>query len=138
MTLDSVSAENLVMTTAEHSPGCPRCGGAPTVGVLCGRCAPLAPVAEGLIPAHIPSATAAGDATAWLIDGFGVPHPIGPGRTVIGRMSDSHLVILSASVSRAHAELRRTESGAWEIRDLGSRNRTLIDGKRLEGRATVP
>jgi hypothetical protein len=137
MRVEPVSVQNHVMTTGESSPGCPRCGGAPTVGVLCGRCAPLAPVAEGLIPAHISSVTAAGDAAAWLIDGFGVPHPVGPGRTVIGRMSDSHLVILSASVSRAHAARRRTESGDWELRDLGSRNRTLVDGKRLAGRAPV-
>ena len=143
MGADHASAGNYTMSTAESSPpdvgapaGCPRCGAAPAVGVLCGRCAGAIPVPDGVIPGHIVSAVAPGDAAGWLIDGFGVPHPIGPGRTVIGRMSDSKLMILSASVSRAHAELRRGDDG-WELRDLGSRNRTVIDGTRLDGRSRL-
>lgn len=131
------------MSTAESSPpdvrgpaGCPRCGAEPAVGVLCGKCAAAVPVPDGLIPGHIVSAIAPGDAAGWLIDGFGIAHPVGPGRTVIGRMSHSSLVILSASVSRSHAELRR-DGDRWELRDLGSRNRTTVDGARLDGRTRL-
>lgn len=143
MSLDHVSSEKHVTTGAGHSTdpvggasGCPRCGASPAVGVLCAPCAGAVPSCDGLVPGHISSDVATEDAAGWLIDGFGNPHPIGAGRTVIGRLSSTHLVLLSASVSREHAELRRVDGG-WELRDLGSRNRTLIDGKRLTGRAVL-
>jgi hypothetical protein len=93
-------------------------------------------LSPSLLPAHITSKIAPEDALGWLIDGFGNPHAVGPGRTVIGRSPDSQLTILAASVSRSHAELRRVDDG-WELRDLGSRNRTTVDGERLTDRVRV-
>jgi FHA domain/Transcriptional regulatory protein, C terminal len=65
-----------------------------------------------------------------------VAHPVAAARTRIGRRPGSELVVLHASVSRDHAVLARAGAG-WQIRDLGSRNATRIDGRKAEGRATV-
>ena len=45
-------------------------------------------------------------------------------------------MVLHASVSRDHAELARGSTG-WQLRDLGSRNGTRLDGRRVDGRAAV-
>jgi hypothetical protein len=114
--------------------GCPVCGGAPAVGVLCTRCAePIAP-AEGLLPEHV--ATVALKGTSWLIDPFGTPHPVRSG-TVIGRKEPAELLVLHASVSREHAELT-THADGWRIRDLGSRNATHVDNVKVPGRGPLP
>lgn len=47
---------------------------------------------------------------------------------VIGRLSNSDVVLSDANVSRRHAELRR-EGGTWILVDLGSTNGTLVNGK---------
>jgi len=76
------------------------------------------------------------DADAWLIDGFGGVHALAS-KSVIGRNADNQIVVLSASVSRQNTELRRVDNG-WQIRDLGSRNGTFVDGQRCQGRVLVP
>ncbi|HEV8246126.1 MAG TPA: FHA domain-containing protein, partial [Polyangiaceae bacterium] len=48
---------------------------------------------------------------------------------VLGRESDDLLLPVSA-VSRRHAELRR-EGDTWLVRDLGSRNGTLVNGRQV-------
>ncbi|HEV2374275.1 MAG TPA: DUF1707 and FHA domain-containing protein [Streptosporangiaceae bacterium] len=48
----------------------------------------------------------------------------------IGRSGDSDLVLADITVSRQHAELRRTEDG-WELADLGSTNGTRANGWRV-------
>jgi transcriptional regulator with GAF, ATPase, and Fis domain len=48
---------------------------------------------------------------------------------VLGRSADCSVVIQDDSVSRQHAKL--TFDGAWRIEDLGSRNGTVVDGRRL-------
>jgi DNA-binding response OmpR family regulator len=105
------------------------------VGLLCRACAQEVTPCDGLIPDHIRSNTQVEDGAAWVVDGFGVAHAIVP-RATIGRSQDGGLVVLAASVSREHAELRKTEEG-WQLRDLGSRNGTFVDGQRLQGRATL-
>lgn len=57
-----------------------------------------------------------------------------PGRRVIiGRASTSQIVIHSERCSRQHAEIFPIEDAhAWVVRDLGSRNGTLVDGRRIE------
>jgi len=117
--------------------GCPRCGGAPAIGVLCKACAAAVPTAEALIPDHVSSRLDRKDAAAWLIDGFGVPHAVSAARTLVGRRPQADLVILNGSVSREHAELRRIDGG-WQVRDLGSRNATLLDGQKVHGRSPLP
>lgn len=48
---------------------------------------------------------------------------------VIGRANDSTIYIPSESISRYHAELTSDKSGQWWIRDLDSRNGTLVNGQ---------
>jgi len=115
--------------------GCLCCGAATEVGSLCRPCAQDVPPCEGLIPDHVRSTVTATDADAWLVDGFGVAHAASE-KTMIGRSQDGQLVVLASSVSREHAELKKTDAG-WQVRDLGSRNGTFIDGTRCQGRVTV-
>lgn len=51
--------------------------------------------------------------------------------TVIGRSRDRDLVVLLESVSRRHCQLNH-DKGVLKIRDLGSRNGTILNGKRIE------
>jgi FHA domain len=59
-------------------------------------------------------------------------------RHVVGRSSDSHLRLDNRLASLLHAQLLWNGS-AWEVHDLGSRNGTFVDGRRLEAgtRATL-
>ena len=49
----------------------------------------------------------------------------------IGRAPDNDVVVADLSVSRYHAELRRTARGAYEIVDLDSHNGTYLNGQRV-------
>jgi ABC transport system ATP-binding/permease protein len=49
----------------------------------------------------------------------------------IGRTPDNDLVLPDLDVSRHHAELRRSASGAYEIVDLGSHNGTFVNGRKV-------
>jgi Nif-specific regulatory protein len=58
-----------------------------------------------------------------------------PGRTVtVGRTATNQIAIKDDRCSRYHAEIFHTPSG-WVLRDLGSRNGTLLDGQRVSGDA---
>jgi hypothetical protein len=63
------------------------------------------------------------------------PPPDGPGPWIVGRGAGSRLVLDHETVSRRHAQVRRTEDG-WEILDLDSTNGTWVNGWRVE-RATL-
>jgi len=54
-----------------------------------------------------------------------------PGRCVLGRSANATIRLDDPRVSGEHARLSWT-GRHWEIRDLGSRNGTWVDGKRLE------
>ncbi|MET9339557.1 DUF1707 and FHA domain-containing protein [Nonomuraea sp. NPDC003804] len=58
-------------------------------------------------------------------------------RYVVGRGSACDLVLADLTVSRVHAELRRTDDGSWMLVDLGSLNGTRLNGWRLVGPARV-
>ncbi|MFM7034055.1 MAG: sigma 54-interacting transcriptional regulator [Planctomycetia bacterium] len=59
--------------------------------------------------------------------------PLTPGqRLTIGRAPTNQIVLQDDRASRAHAEIRDTPTG-WMIRDLDSRNGTLVGGERLSG-----
>jgi len=116
--------------------GCLVCGAGTEVGVLCRGCAQEVAPCDGLIQDHVRSTVPSVDADAWFVDGFGAAHAVAP-KTAIGRNHEGQLVVLAASVSRGHAEVRRTDAG-WNIRDLGSRNGTFVDGQRCQGRVTMP
>jgi pSer/pThr/pTyr-binding forkhead associated (FHA) protein len=55
-----------------------------------------------------------------------------PGQYYFGRGAECHIRPNSDWVSRQHCLLRVTREGAW-LRDLGSRNGTLINGELLAG-----
>ncbi len=57
-------------------------------------------------------------------------------RIRIGRASDAHLSLDTACVSLEHA-LVRWGDGAWEVRDLGSRNGTFVNGRGIVAGETV-
>jgi len=116
--------------------GCLCCGAEPALGALCRTCALAVRPCDGLIADHLHSTLSAGDAEAWLVDGFGGAHPVAR-TTRIGRNRDSGLMVLASSVSREHAEIRRTETG-WSVHDLGSRNGTFVAGVRVQDRAALP
>ncbi|HEY0190847.1 MAG TPA: FHA domain-containing protein, partial [Kofleriaceae bacterium] len=114
---------------------CLCCGAEPGVGALCRLCAEQIAPCVGLIPDHVYSRVRVADAEAWVVDGFGSAHAIGK-VTGLGRSQARELVLLASSVSRDHAELRRGEAG-WELRDLGSRNGTFVNGRLAEGVMTL-
>ncbi len=51
---------------------------------------------------------------------------------VLGRSKECDCVIRDPNVSRRHAELRRGETGDWQIVDLGSTNGVKINGRQVE------
>ena len=59
-------------------------------------------------------------------------HPL-PAKTIrIGRQPDNDIALTGdLTVSRHHAELRRTPAGSFEIIDLGSHGGTYVNGKRI-------
>lgn len=106
------------------------------MGSLCRTCAGAVPPCDELIQDHLRSTVTAVDAEAWLIDGFGSAHALAD-KSTIGRNHEGQIVVLAKSVSREHAELRKTDAG-WTLRDLGSRNGTFVDGVKCQGRVTLP
>lgn len=65
---------------------------------------------------------------AYPPDAAAVPRWLAPGdRLRIGRSPDCDLVIDDPSISRVHAELV-FDDGAWQLRDLGSKNGCFVDG----------
>src|SRR5215831_680575 len=49
----------------------------------------------------------------------------------LGRATDNDVVVSDLSVSRYHAELRRSSRGGYEIVDLASHNGTFVNGQRV-------
>jgi hypothetical protein len=103
--------------------------------VLCRSCAQDVAPCEGLIADHLRSTVEPTEAEAWMVDGFGIAHPIAA-KTTIGRSHEGQLVVLATSVSREHARLEQTDGG-WHARDLGSRNGTYVDSTRVQGRVPL-
>jgi pSer/pThr/pTyr-binding forkhead associated (FHA) protein len=59
------------------------------------------------------------------------------GTVVIGRGDDVDLQLSHPLVSRRHAEMTLLDDGQFEIRDLGSRNGTMVNDSRLTGESAL-
>jgi diguanylate cyclase (GGDEF)-like protein len=57
--------------------------------------------------------------------------------TLIGRDERADIQIMDAGISRRHALIVRTSDGAYEIRDMGSRNGTFANNHRVDGSRTL-
>lgn len=62
-------------------------------------------------------------------DGTQARLPIDHFPFAIGRREGNDLVLPDASVSREHASIEQTADGTYRLRDLGSRNGTLLNGE---------
>ena len=57
----------------------------------------------------------------------------------LGRSADAGIVIPDRLASRGHAVLQRDpQDGRWQVRDLGSRNGTWVDGRRVDEATLEP
>ncbi|ALJ18481.1 FhaA domain-containing protein [Microbacterium sp. No. 7] len=85
----------------------------------------------------VASATAVGD-VSWhgVLEIAGIRHPLAKARTVIGRGSDADITLDDSGASRRHVEVLWDGERAM-VRDLGSTNGTLLDGRRI-GNAPLP
>jgi S1-C subfamily serine protease len=63
-------------------------------------------------------------------------YDISPGGVTIGRGAENDLVLPGEQTSRHHARVWETE-GTVYIRDLGSKNGTLVNGRRISGDALL-
>jgi serine phosphatase RsbU (regulator of sigma subunit) len=72
------------------------------------------------------------DISLHVVPAAGVPFDIEPSddALIIGRSSDAAVSVPDRSMSRRHARLYRT-AGEWLVEDLGSRNGTLLNGRRI-------
>ena len=59
-------------------------------------------------------------------------------RATIGRSKSAECVLADPNVSRRHAELRRSDSGDWQIVDLGSTNGIKVNGRRVSSTRLNP
>src|SRR4051812_49264416 len=60
--------------------------------------------------------------------------PFAGDRMIVGRGADAEIRLDHGMVSRQHAEFTREESGRLRVRDLGSRNGTLVNGQAVTER----
>jgi Protein of unknown function (DUF3662)/FHA domain len=59
-------------------------------------------------------------------------------RATIGRSKSAECVLSDPNVSRRHAELRRSDSGDWQIVDLDSTNGIKVNGRRVASTRLSP
>jgi transcriptional regulator with GAF, ATPase, and Fis domain len=58
--------------------------------------------------------------------------PLPEGEAVLGREPANAVAVADTSVSRKHCLLRRNEDGRFQIKDLDSRNGTLVNGRAVK------
>jgi hypothetical protein len=66
-----------------------------------------------------------------LRDQRGITHRLRT-RTRIGRASDNDIVVPESTASGLHATIEWRGGFSWELKDLGSKNGTFVDGRRVE------
>ncbi len=73
---------------------------------------------------------------AWLEGPDGYHHVLKGGVSMVGRLSDSDIVINDQNVSRRHAEVHAV-GDSYELVDLGSTNGSKINGQRVQRQRLV-
>ena len=70
--------------------------------------------------------------TSLILEGSGRRYPLTGGQTwAIGRGDGCAVLLDSRSVSRLHALIQRREAGDYSLVDLGSRNGSFVNGRRV-------
>ena len=92
-----------------------------------GAAAPPAGASAPLVVEVLPQA---------FVDVGGRQVAVGPRGSVIGRSSDSDIVIAVNEVSRHHAQITPDRDG-WALADLGSTNGVRLNGRPLAGAAPL-
>ena len=69
---------------------------------------------------------------AWLNLATGEQVPITHWENVIGRSKSCDVTIDFSTVSRNHAVLTRYDDGSWTITDVGSKEGTLVNGRKVQ------
>ncbi|MDO5153085.1 MAG: FtsW/RodA/SpoVE family cell cycle protein, partial [Eubacteriales bacterium] len=75
---------------------------------------------------------------AWLNMPDGTQVPITHWENVIGRSKSSDVTIDFPTVSRNHAVLTRYDDGSWTITDAGSKDGTVVNGRKVQICALQP
>lgn len=93
-----------------------------------------ADVGVDLLP--IPAVPEAGDDRPCVVElnaeSAGHAYPLPLGKTYVGRVPECAIVLRSNFTSRKHAEIEYCADGKLFVRDLGSRNGTWIEGRRID------
>jgi len=63
-------------------------------------------------------------------------HPLGQGPVTVGRRLENDVVLSNPQISGFHAEIRRLDTGEYEVLDCRSFNGTVVNGERIN-RATI-
>lgn len=89
----------------------------------------------GLPLAMVSKAATGGGAASYLVvlagSDVGRLYRLQRCRTVIGRSPDAQIVLEDATISRRHAAITYSSDGRVRIMDLGSRNGTWVEGRRI-------
>lgn len=67
----------------------------------------------------------------WRLEFRGTLFPVRGAEITLGRSSYASIVVNNPRASREHAVVRLLAGGGLEIKDLGSRNGTFVNGQRL-------
>ncbi|MFB7891917.1 FhaA domain-containing protein [Microbacterium sp. NPDC056044] len=88
---------------------------------------------------RVESSTAQGGRVSWrgVVDVEGRRIPLTKSRTVIGRGSDADITVADSGTSRKHVEILWDGERAM-VRDLGSTNGTMLDGRKVSEAALPP
>jgi pSer/pThr/pTyr-binding forkhead associated (FHA) protein len=72
----------------------------------------------------------------WLTDGA-INHQLSVGVNSVGRLPDNQVVIRDEHISRRHFAIVIHSDGRCEIHDIASKNGTCVDGRKVNGMATI-
>ena len=103
-------------------------------GLLCDPCASRLRGKHPLCAEQITCLVEGSPERAGLLDEWGRIHPVAEVTPIGRQLVAGSICIAEPSVSRRHAEVRRS-GDSWEVRDLGSSNGTTVNGRRVDGRA---